>query len=70
MNRACAAWIRRRQSYRSASDPKYTENSRNGTQWLMTSKPASAGEWNFCRHPVVMTCSTLSAIMARAAPNR
>ena len=48
MNRACAAWIRRRQSYRSASDPKYTENSRNGTQWLMTSKPARAGEWNFC----------------------
>ena len=48
MNSTCAPWISRRQSYRSASEPKYTENSKNGTQWLMTSKPVSAGEWNFC----------------------
>src|SRR5690348_15503021 len=61
----------RRQSCRSASEPKYIENSRNGTQWLITSKPTSAGAWNFCHNTqYVMTCSTLSAIIDSAAPNR
>lgn len=44
-----SAWpicMRRRQSYRSASAPAHTEKSRNGTQWLITAKPARAGEWN------------------------
>jgi len=35
-----------RQSNRSARAPVYTEKTRNGTQWLMTAKPASVGEWN------------------------
>ena len=35
-----------RQSKRSARAPAWTENRRNGTQWLMTAKPASVGEWN------------------------
>ncbi|GMA86487.1 hypothetical protein GCM10025868_17370 [Angustibacter aerolatus] len=48
MNSACAAWMTRRQSCRSASDPNHTEQSRNGTQWLITWKPVSAGEWNVC----------------------
>ena len=46
MNSPWPAWMSLRQSYRSASDPVYTENRRNGTQWLMTAKPASVGEWN------------------------
>ena len=46
MNMPCAIWIRRRQSYRSASPPKKTPKNRWGTQWLTTAKPASNGEWN------------------------
>ena len=48
MNSTCAPWISLRQSCRSASAPKYGDSSRNGSQWLITSKPVRAGEWNFC----------------------
>jgi hypothetical protein len=46
MNSACDPWMSLRQSKRSARAPKYGDSSRNGSQWLMTSKPVSAGEWN------------------------
>ncbi len=45
-NSPCEIWMSLRQSNRSASEPAYTEKSRNGTQWLMTANPASIGEWN------------------------
>src|SRR5690242_13713358 len=71
MNSSWAAWMTRRQSYRSASAPNDTDSSRNGTQWLITWNPAKAGEWNFSHSTqYVITCSTLSAIIARAAPKR
>ena len=47
-NRPSAIWIRRRQSKRSARLPKNTEKNRWGSQWLITAKPASNGEWNAC----------------------
>ena len=71
MNSSCAPWMSLRQSCRSASAPKYGDSSRNGSQWLNTSKPVSAGEWNFSHSTqYVMTCSTLSAIIASAPPSR
>ncbi len=71
MNRACAPWMSLRQSWRSASAPKYGDSSRNGSQWLMTSKPVSAGEWNFSHSTqYVMTCSILSAIIDSMPPTR
>jgi len=42
---AWATWMSLRQSKLSARTPAYTENTRYGTQWLMTAKPASVGEW-------------------------
>jgi len=48
MNSPCEAWMSRRQSYLSASAPKYTDSNRNGSQWLITAKPASSGDWNVC----------------------
>ena len=45
-NRPWAIWMMRRQSYFSANPPNSTENSRNGSQWLITWKPTSHGDWN------------------------
>ena len=47
MNMSIAIWITRRESNRSARAPKYTEKKRNGSQWVSTATPPSAGEWNF-----------------------
>ena len=47
MNTSMPTWIMRRTLTRSAMTPATPESSRNGTQWAMTAKPASAGEWNF-----------------------
>ncbi len=44
-NSSCPAWMTRRQSNRSARAPNGIDSSRNGSQWLNTSKPASTGEW-------------------------
>jgi hypothetical protein len=68
MNSPCEAWMRRRQSKRSARVPKGTANSRNGNQWLTTWKPTSAGEWKVSQSTQeVMTCSMLSAIIEAPA---
>ena len=48
MNSAWAIWMMRRQSKRCASAPAYTENSRNGSQWLTIWNPTSHGEWKVC----------------------
>jgi hypothetical protein len=71
MNSSWAPWISLRQSMRSARAPKYGDSSRNGSQWLITSKPVSAVEWNRCHSTqYVMTCSMLSAIIASIPPAR
>ena len=48
-NSPCAIWMMRRQSYFSARPPKSTDSSRKGSQWLITWKPTSHGEWKVCQ---------------------